>query len=203
MTVRDIKTCDEVATPGQYPAWRDLVDRFYPSGHPARDILLQHSRAVADLALELNRRAATQLDPEQVEYAAMTHDIGIAMTHAPGIGCNGTEPYIRHGILGADLLRRNCAPEWAARVAERHTGTGLTADEISAEKLPLPADRDLMPRTPLERLICYADKFYSKRPGQLTQRKTVDVVRAELAAHGAATLDRFDAMTADYSRPRT
>ena len=52
----------------------------------------------------------------------MLHDIGIIFTDAPALDCHGTEPYMRHGIIGADLLRSDGVDEYLARVAERHTG---------------------------------------------------------------------------------
>lgn len=178
-----------------------LVAFYYnrPEDLEAKEILLEHSRAVARLALEINERRNLGLDREMIEYAAMVHDIGIIRTYAPGIGCHGTLPYICHGTEGADMLRKAGCPEWAARVAERHTGAGLTADDIHEQNLPLPADRILIPETLLEKLICYADKFFSKKPGQLSVRKSTDRVRNELARHGAPTLERFDALHALFS----
>ena len=76
----------------------------------------------------------------------MLHDIGIYQCDAPSIHCHGTEPYIRHGQIGGELLRAEGFPRHA-RVAERHTGTGLPGWE---------------PETLEEQIICYADKFYSK-----------------------------------------
>jgi uncharacterized protein len=46
-------------------------------------------------------------------------------------------------------------------VAERHTGTGISYEQIIREQLPIPL-QDYTPQTLEERLICYADKFYSK-----------------------------------------
>ncbi len=95
----------------------------------------------------------------------MLHDIGIFLTDAPGIHCHGTQPYICHGQLGGTLLRQEHLPRHA-RVAERHTGTGLTAEDIRRQGLPLPP-QDFVPETLEEEIICYADKFYSKsRPEQ-------------------------------------
>ena len=128
----------------------------------------------------------------------MLHDIGIYATDAPGIDCHGTEPYIRHGILGADLLRREGYPEWAARVAERHTGAGIDDNDIAELHLPLPAGRMLMPQSLLERLICYADKFYSKS-GDM-QRKPLERVRASMARHSSATLERFERLHAEFGK---
>ena len=180
------------------PDWRVLVDRFYGTNALARNILIEHSRAVGTFAQEINIARRLGLRPDEIMYGAMVHDIGIFLTEAPGIGCEGNRPYICHGILGADLLRMSGAPEWAARIAERHTGTGLTATDIATQNLPLPTDRILTPQTTLERLICYADKFYSKRPGQLSIRKSLDRVRNEMKKHGTASLERFETMHHEF-----
>ena len=86
--------------------------------------------------------------------------------------------------VGADL-------ETLARVCERHTGAGITADEVRRQALPIPA-RDYLPETVGEKLICYADKFFSKS-GDL-QEKSLERVRRSLAKFGPDTLARFDAM---------
>lgn len=173
-----------------------IIDRYYPADSPARGILLRHSRSVAALAADINRRMGSPLPPADVLDAAMLHDIGILLTDAPGIGCHGTEPYIRHGILGADLLRREGCPEHIARVAERHTGAGIDPDDIRQMDLPLPLDRDLMPRTLLERLICYADKFYSKSGDML--RKPLPRVRLSMQRHSPSTVRRFELLHSEF-----
>ncbi len=170
--------------------------RYYPEGSVLRDIYLRHCRSVADLALDINRTKALGLDPGIIETAAMLHDLGIFMTDADGILCHGTQPYIRHGIIGARLIRENGLPEIYARVAERHTGAGITADEVTAMELPLPV-RDYMPETLLERLICYADKFYSKT--RLDSAKTLESVRTSMLRHSPATLERFDRLHGEFS----
>ena len=180
--------------------WQQIIDRHYPAGTPLRDIYLRHCTAVAAKAMAIATALNLPLDPEKVRAAAMLHDIGIFATHAPGIECHGTEPYIAHGIIGAQLLRSLGVDEEIAAVAERHTGAGLTAAEIAAQGLPLP-HRDLCPRTLLERLVCYADKFFSKS-GSMTE-KTPEAARASLARFGADTLARFDALAAEFSTEST
>lgn len=175
-------------TPGDV---QRIIDRHYPDGTPLRSIYMRHCRSVADLALLINSRRALGLDPGEVEAAAMLHDIGVFLTNAPAIHCHGTEPYIRHGILGAELLRSEGVPPHIAAVAEHHTGAGITADEIRERHLPLPA-RDFMPVTLLEQLVCYADKFYSKT--RLDTTKTLEAVRASMLRHSPDTLRRFDAL---------
>lgn len=176
--------------------YKKIIDLYYPADTPLRDIYLRHCRQVADEALEIARRKHLPLDPLMIEGAAMTHDIGIFATDAPGIECHGTEPYIAHGIIGAALLRKEGAPEEWARVAERHTGSGLTSAEIAAQGLPLPV-ADYLPETLLERLICYADKFYSKSGAM--KRKDLQKVRASMARFGEDSLRRFDALHTEFA----
>lgn len=183
-------------TPADY---RKIIDKYYPEGTRLRDIYLRHSRSVADLALRINNDRQLGLDQATVEAAAMLHDIGIFLTDADGIDCHGTEPYIRHGILGAELLRREGMPEEIARIAERHTGAGITEEDIREMHLPLPPG-DYMPRTLLERLICYADKFYSKT--RLDSPKPLEAVRASMLRHSPSTLTRFNSLHHQFSSAR-
>ncbi|MBD5185428.1 MAG: HDIG domain-containing protein [Bacteroidales bacterium] len=168
-----------------------IIDKYYPAGTLRRDIFMKHSRQVALLALDIMRRKNLPLDPAMVEAAAMLHDIGVFMTHAPAIGCEGSHRYITHGVLGADLLRREGMPEEIARVAERHTGAGITAEDVEMLNLPIPV-ADYVPRTLLEKLVCYADKFYSK--SGTMERKDFRTARASVARHGGNGLARFDEM---------
>ncbi len=176
--------------------YQHIIDQYYPAGSPLRDIYMSHCRAVADYALELNARLPHPIDPQTVEAAAMLHDIGIFRCDAPSIECRGTLPYIAHGVEGARLLREAGAPEEIARVAERHTGSGITADEVRAQRLPIP-EVDYLPETQIERLICYADKFYSKSGSP--DRKPLESVRRQMARFGTDSLDRFDKLNAEFN----
>lgn len=160
-----------------------------------RDIYITHARQVTALALDIAARRHLEVDDGQLVAAAMLHDIGICLTDAPSIDCHGTEPYIRHGLLGAELLRSRGVDEAIASVAERHTGAGITVDDIDAQGLPLPR-RDFSPRTLLERVVCYADKFYSKT--RLDSPKTLEQVRASMAKRGPSTLARFNLLHEEF-----
>lgn len=170
--------------------YQQIIDRYYPGGTRLRDIYMRHCRSVADMALDIARRKAPTLNPDDVEAAAMLHDIGIFLTDAPSIDCHGTEPYILHGPLGCRLLSDNGVDKRIALVARRHTGAGISEDEIRAQNLPLPLDGEsYMPESQLERLVCYADKFYSKSGSM--QRKPFDKVVASMQRLSDATLERF------------
>ena len=139
----------------------ELISKYYPTDNDLRRLLLHHSRQVAARALRIaDAHPEMQLDRTLVEQGAMLHDIGIFLTDAPGIYCHGTHPYLMHGYLGAQLMRQE-GLESIARGCERHTGTGLTAENIREQHLPLP-EGDYRPESLEEQLICYADKFYSK-----------------------------------------
>ncbi len=170
------------------PIWQPLIDKYYSDNAPLRHILLRHSRDVADMALAVARRHPDlHIDETFLEEAAMLHDIGVFLTDAPGIQCFGKEPYIRHGLLGGQLLRREGLPRHA-RVAERHTGTGLTREAILAQQLPLPAE-DFSPETTEEQIICFADKFFSK--SHLERVRTPEQVLRSLEKFGPDSVARM------------
>lgn len=171
---------------------------FYPDDTPLRRLLLKHSLQVKDKALFILRACKHNygIDKDIAEAAALLHDIGVGRCHAPSILCNGSEPYLTHGVIGAALLRGygvSCGRDMEifARVCERHTGSGITAHEIREQHLPLP-EIDLLPETATEKLICLADKFFSKS-GDM-EEKPLPRVRASLVKFGQDSLTRFDSM---------
>lgn len=85
------------------------------------------------------------------------------------------------------MLRSEGFPRHA-RVCERHTGAGLTKEQIVSQNLPLPHE-DFLPETLEEQVICYADKFYSKTHPE--QEKSYERAEASLAKFGEEGLNRF------------
>jgi uncharacterized protein len=166
-----------------------LLSKYYDKRPEACRIVREHGMDVARKALDIARaHPEMNLDLRFIEEAALLHDIGVFLCHAPEICCYGTAPYICHGYLGSLLMRREGYPQHAL-VCERHTGTGIRASEILARSLPLPA-RDMMPQSPEEELICFSDKFFSKtHPGQ---EKPVDKILAGLSRHGRESCLRFE-----------
>ena len=110
----------------------EIIHRYCKDNSALENVLLKHSSDVAKRALGIaEKHPEFEIDKEFLYEAAMLHDIGIVYVDAPAIYCYGTEPYIKHGLLGAELLRKEGLPAHA-RVAERHTGTGLTREEIGS-----------------------------------------------------------------------
>ena len=167
----------------------ELIDAYYPEDNERKHILLVHSRLVAEKALCIaDGHPELNLDKDFLYEAGMLHDIGIFLTDAPGIFCFGNQPYICHGYLGADLMRREGYPRHAL-VCERHTGAGLSLNDIVAQNLPVP-HRDMLPVSMEEQVICFADKFYSKT--HLEREKTVEKDRKSISNFGNVGLERFD-----------
>jgi uncharacterized protein len=169
----------------------DILSKYYDPDTELYRILRTHSEDVAGKALQIARlHPEMGLDHDFVEEAAMLHDIGIFMCDAPDICCRGKAAYICHGYLGADLMRREGYPLHAL-VCERHTGAGLSAVEIAVRNLPLPV-RDMLPVSGEERLICFADKFFSKT--RLGKEKSVDRITQGLSRYGDEQVARFRAL---------
>lgn len=167
----------------------EIIDKYYQKGTELRHILLTHSRSVADKAVWIaDRHPELQADCTFLYEAAMLHDIGIFLTDADGIFCFGDKPYICHGYLGADLMRAEGYPRHAL-VCERHTGAGLSLEQIVAQGLPVP-HREMLPVSIEEQIVCFADKFFSKT--KLDKEKSVEKARKSLERYGEAGLKRFD-----------
>ncbi|MCU0560118.1 MAG: HD domain-containing protein [Desulfobacterales bacterium] len=169
----------------------EIIGRYYAPGSALHRILMEHGELVARKALAAAARVS-HLEPDLafIESAAMLHDIGIFLTRSPGLGCRGSEPYLRHGVLGRELLDALELPRHGL-VCERHVGVGLSAEEIRRNRLPLP-ERDMLPVSIEEQLVCYADKFYSKNEnGRPPAEKPIDRIVAELRPHGADKVARF------------
>ncbi len=170
-------------------AIRELLHRYCTP--QTVEILMLHGTMVAGKALEVCGHLEVDGDTRKlVLEAAYLHDIGVCRTDAPDIGCHGTEPYIRHGVIGREILEAEAFPLHAL-ICERHTGVGFTVADIVGQRLPLP-QRDMTPHSLAERIICYSDLFFSKNPRRLEQEKSVEKVRHGLAAFGPDKVAIFD-----------
>jgi uncharacterized protein len=172
------------------------IQKYYTPGTELYHVLVSHSEQVRDLALSVvEKHPELCADKVFVYEAAMLHDIGILLCDAPRIFCYGSHHYIEHGYLGAELLRKDGLNRHAL-VCERHTGTGIPLSRILERKLPLP-QREMVPVSIEEQIICYADKFFSKTA--LDCKHTLDKIRIMLGHHGAENVVVFDDWHARFS----
>ncbi|GII85087.1 phosphohydrolase [Sphaerisporangium siamense] len=138
---------------------RSLHERHAPSP-AAFEAVFTHGLIVAEIAARVAGDAGLDVDAELVRAGALLHDIGVYRLYGPD-GRPDYAQYVRHGILGHELLREEGLPEAVRRFCSRHTGVGITREDVRAQGLPLPPG-DYVAETPEERLVMYADKFHSK-----------------------------------------
>ncbi len=179
----------------------EILARYYSPTEKNHQIVVVHSVLVARLAHEiaqtyLARPAAPELDLPFTVEAALLHDIGIGACDAPGIGCHGGEDYIRHGVIGREILEKEGLPRHAL-VCERHTGSGITREEVREQGLSLP-DRDYLPESVEEKIICIADKFYSKSPKSLWRKRSLSKIDAKIAQWGSGPQARWAELKREF-----
>ncbi len=168
----------------------EVINDYYQPGSKAHTILVRHSEQVAEKAVSIAERIR-HLNPDIqfIQEAAMLHDIGIVYTRASKIGCHGAHRYVAHGYLGRLEMEKRGLPRHAL-VCERHVGVGITVEDIRRYHLPLPF-RDMLPISIEEKIVCFADKFFSKDPVSDGEEKTLSQVIASLIPYGQNKADRF------------
>jgi len=175
----------------------DFLAQYYDLRSKAFKILLEHGKQVAKKA-----RAAAKMVPglkpdlEFINTAAMLHDIGIFQTHSPGFGCFGKHPYICHGILGSRLLKKKGHARLAL-VCERHIGAGISTADIRQQHLPLP-NRNMIPISIEEQIICYADKYFSKNSNGRPAENSIAEIIDNLSRYGPDKVQRFESWTKKF-----
>jgi uncharacterized protein len=170
-------------------AIRALHRRYAPTPE-AFELVFTHCEIVAGIAAQLIERGSLPVDAGLVRAGSLLHDIGVHRL--------GTDPYIRHGVLGEELLRQLGLPGVLSRFCSHHTGVGLTRDDVRAQGLPLPP-ADYLAGTAEEELVMYADKFHSKTSPPVFL--TAAAYAGQVARFGADKAARFAAMVGQYGEP--
>jgi len=163
----------------------EIIKEFYLESSSLYNCLVSHSEKVAQKALACAKRF--DIDHTFIREAALLHDIGIYLTHAPMIECYGNLPYIFHGYLGMRLLEQKGLFRHA-QVCARHVGVGLSIKDIQEQNLPLP-EMDMQPETLEEMIICYADKFFTKSKNNV--EKSLDQIQWELSRYNQKATEKF------------
>jgi uncharacterized protein len=164
---------------------RALHERHAPD-RATFDLVWTHCRIVWRTA----ERLLTTQDPELVKAGCLVHDIGVYRL-------DGAH-YVRHGVLGHELLREEGLPEVLQRFCSHHTGVGITRADVIRQGLPIPPE-DYVAVSEEERLVMYADKFHSKSsPDRFL---TAAEYRRAVARFGEDKVALFDAMVARYGEP--
>lgn len=138
---------------------RALHEKYAPSPE-AFKLVYTHCEIVSDIAEQLLSRLASSIDADLVRAGSLLHDIGVYRLYDP-TGRLDHSQYVRHGLLGHELLSEEGLPDAIARFCSRHTGVGLSSDDVRNQSLPLPV-ADYLAESGEELIVMYADKFHSK-----------------------------------------
>jgi uncharacterized protein len=178
---------------------RALHQRLAPA-RTAFTLVYGHSLIVGAIAQQLLARlpaSGAAVDADLVRAGSLLHDIGVYQLYDRH-GTLDRAGYIRHGVLGHQLLSDLGLPESLCRFCSCHIGVGLTRDDVLAQGLPLPP-ADYLPESVEEELVMYADTFHSKSdPPALV---TADAYAAKVRRFGEHHANRFHRMRARFGEP--
>ncbi|MFS2295285.1 MAG: HD domain-containing protein [Actinomadura sp.] len=175
---------------------RALHERHAP-GPEAFEVVWTHCVIVCEIAEQIMDSARLDVDAGLVRAGCLLHDIGVYRLYDM-TGAFEPEQYVRHGVLGHELLRDEGLPETLCRFCSRHTGMGLTREDIERQGLPVPPG-DYVAETVEERLVMYADKFHSKTsPPSFV---SADTYARHVRRYGEDKVAAFEEMRAFFGEP--
>lgn len=166
------------------------LHRAHAPSPEAFEVVFTHCEIVWAIAEQLLARCPEDLDADLVRAGCLLHDIGVYRLRGA--------PYVRHGVLGHEILAKAGWPEPIRRFASCHTGVGLRRADIVAQNLPIPPG-DYVAETGEEALVMYADKFHSKSDPPTFS--TPAAFAARIARFGADKVGLFDALRLRFGEP--
>ncbi|MGA4956549.1 HD domain-containing protein [Streptomyces lavendulocolor] len=184
----DVPTVDEI---------RALHVKHAPSDEAFR-LVFTHCEIVWRIAERLIAAAGCDVDAGLVRAGCLLHDIGVYRLY-DAEGRLDLPNYLRHGLLGHELLAEEGYPDVLCRFCSCHTGVGLTKEDVLRQGLPLPP-ADYLAVTPEERLVMYADTFHSKSTPP--RFNSPDAYAAYLRRFGEDKVAAFRALGAAFGEPR-
>lgn len=175
---------------------RALHEKYAPSP-AAFELVHTHCEIVCGIAEQLLTRSGSGLDADLVRAGSLLHDIGVYRLY-DATGRIDHANYVRHGLLGHELLAAEGLPETLCRFCSCHTGMGLTRDDVRDQHLPLPV-ADYVAESDEERLVMYADKFHSKTDPPVFV--TAHAYAAGVRRFGEDKVDAFNALRKRFGEP--
>lgn len=173
-TKKELLKLHEKYTTGLYP------DKWLELTWTHSNIVLE---IVEIIARDLEKSTGIKVDMDLLTEGTLLHDIGIYSCFDEDINPNDKLlPYIHHGFIGAEILKKEGFSLAIQRIALTHSATGFTKEDILREKLNYEA-KDYIPVSLEEEIVCYADKFHTKYPSfstydeQVTRLKKFDPAR--------------------------
>jgi uncharacterized protein (TIGR00295 family) len=131
----------------------------YSTNKRVFQIVLSHSKAVQKIALRFGRKIKNA-DTDFIKCASLLHDIGRFI-------CPPGKLSIFHGIIGAEILKKEGLSKRYQNVCMNHLGAGISKKDIIQQKLELPK-KNYIPKTIEEKIITVADNLvFGKKIGTI------------------------------------
>jgi uncharacterized protein len=176
-----------------------LHERYAPTAQ-SLDVVYTHCVIVCQIAEQLLSKGfpgAGSVNADLVRAGCLLHDIGVYRLYDEA-GRLDEARYIRHGVLGHELLRAEGFTAGICRFASCHTGVGITRQDVIRQRLPIPV-ADYLAQTAEETLVMYADKFHSKSsPPKFVSPQAY---AASVRRFGEDKVTTFEAMRARFGDP--
>jgi uncharacterized protein len=174
-----------------------IIHKYIPPGSALYRVYIPHASLVTAKALSIAKQRCLSTERQRfIEEASMLHDIGVVKVEPYRTDDSKALPYLCHGPLGRAILEREGLARHAL-VAERHIGLGLSREDILEQQLPLPP-RDMLAETLEEKIICWADLFFSKSPHMLWHERSVAEVRKSAFRYGERQLRVFESWLEEF-----
>lgn len=168
-----------------------IIEKYYKKDSVAYNFVVIHSNMVAQKALEIAKNLThLEIDFDFLEEACLLHDIWICMVNAPQLWCYWNRPYVEHGHLWAEILRKEWLPKHAL-ACERHLWVWLSKEEIIRCNLQMP-QIDFYPLTIEEELVWFADNFYTKVEWRLEIERSIKEIELDLLQYWKEKVEKFN-----------
>lgn len=142
----------------------EAVHRRYAQNDLVYEIVYGHCQIVAEIADWCVQTKGLDVNKELLAAGCLLHDIGTyVLFDANGQGGTNEHNYKQHAIFGAALALEEGFDSRIADMIRTHVLMGLSREEIVQMGFGMPQN-DYLPSSLEARLLCYADRFHSKKP---------------------------------------
>lgn len=185
----------------EYPS-EFALHRKYAATEILLELVWNHTQIILDIGLTLYDAGTfntSDIPRPLLIKCIMFHDIGVyrcgGFEWIPGQPINN-RPYIQHTLAGGEILMNEGFSNEIIRVAQVHTGVGLTEREITMYALDLPVG-DYTPASNLEWFVTYISKFHSKTP----KFRNPEEIEKNLLRYGPDKAERWQQLQAFFGVP--
>lgn len=170
----------------------EALHKKYASSDEIFSQVWEHCNIVKEIALDLVEQNKLKIDNDLLVAGALLHDIGAYKVYYD------RKNYIKHGVIGAEILKSEGVSLELQRFASHHTGVGLDSDDI--KNLGIETDEEsLLAETLEEKLVMYADKFHSKT--EPPTFNSVEFYKQKVQEFGPGKLEIFETMLKEFGSP--